>query len=685
MKNIYRHLPILITLFGWTTSVWITPLWSREGPEGGIESPWGGERKSILPINLPKKKKYSQVRLGFERKPWKVHWSPLYKDAPSPFNLSSKIQASPCRLLNLPLELLYEVFSTLNKEDFLSLRRLNHGWKNWIDTCVDRHLFSPASKKILMYEKNPFSLSTLEFFALLFRYERLKIFKLQGNTAQACQFLIRILKDPHPALSNNAFMACQAWRCLKNDPLLTSKKAPESLWVQSKIESLFKEFYQEVYASNSALPLEEPSLLKKEALLAYLYLSQVDHYKTKKLFLFKKDPKEGNSLYQSPRFHQLSQRISEERALLEIGKVSPPSLDFSYHICMEDKTLSFSKKNHYLTLLSSKGHLAATKSLARLYEKENPIWAFHFRAKAAQEGDKKSQRLLGHFYKRKGILSKDKGEDKERSETKREEREKNDQEAARWYEKAAGQKDVKAQRELGKCYGQGRGVLPDHGKAFSLFLQAALQGDSDSHWRVGIYYLEGLGIPKNEDLAFLHFNQAAEWDNKIGYFYKGRCYERGWGTGKNEKKALKNYLKSAHLGYPRGKRVVGDFYMTGQGGLEQNEEHAYGAYNEAGLKDTKARLSLAYHYWRGMRHPSYADTLLTPVPLSIRKEWLGEWEERQKIRVKKWEKREKREETLSSKNKKRKKKGTYSPPNPSLDPDPTVWMLGLYSIFLINQ
>jgi hypothetical protein len=75
--------------------------------------------------------------------------------------------------------------------------------------------------------------------------------------------------------------------------------------------------------------------------------------------------------------------------------------------------------------------------------------------------------------------------------------EKDDQEATKWFELAAGQGQALAQDILGETYDQGRGVPKDYSKAVRWYRLAAEQGDALGQYNLGIMYARELGVPQD--------------------------------------------------------------------------------------------------------------------------------------------------------------------------------------------
>ena len=82
-------------------------------------------------------------------------------------------------------------------------------------------------------------------------------------------------------------------------------------------------------------------------------------------------------------------------------------------------------------------------------------------------------------------------------------------EAAEWLEKAANQGHAKAQYNLGRCYYNGQGVVPNYEKAAYWFKKAANQGNAEAQYNLGLHYYYGLGVKKD-------LKKAKFWKDKSG-------------------------------------------------------------------------------------------------------------------------------------------------------------------------
>jgi TPR repeat protein len=89
----------------------------------------------------------------------------------------------------------------------------------------------------------------------------------------------------------------------------------------------------------------------------------------------------------------------------------------------------------------------------------------------------------------------------------------NDQQATRWFLRAAEMGSAYAQRSLAYRYKDGQGVLKDLGLAATWFRRAAEQGDVESQYMFGIALYIGMGVPEDYVHAHMWFNLAAASGN----------------------------------------------------------------------------------------------------------------------------------------------------------------------------
>ena len=93
--------------------------------------------------------------------------------------------------------------------------------------------------------------------------------------------------------------------------------------------------------------------------------------------------------------------------------------------------------------------------------------------------------------------------------------EKDEVEAVKWFRKAAKQGDRAAQCLLGDCYAQGRGVEQDEAEAVKWYRKAANTkkhnpGLPVAQRRLGDCYAEGRGVEQDFEKAAIWYRKAAE-------------------------------------------------------------------------------------------------------------------------------------------------------------------------------
>ena len=191
---------------------------------------------------------------------------------------------------------------------------------------------------------------------------------------------------------------------------------------------------------------------------------------------------------------------------------------------------------------------------------------------SALHGDAESQYTLG------GMYSTGKGADKDR------------QQAAFWYTRAAFGGHAEAQYQLGILYdsgdgvpqnytqalewlgkaaGQGheaakshRGKILDHIKAVK---SAAEKGELDAQCTLGEMYAQGNGVPQADDTAVSWFRKAAEQSSASGQYHLGFMYAEGRGVPQDEKEAALWFTKAAEQGQADAQYHLSALYFKGKG------------------------------------------------------------------------------------------------------------------------
>lgn len=137
-----------------------------------------------------------------------------------------------------------------------------------------------------------------------------------------------------------------------------------------------------------------------------------------------------------------------------------------------------------------------------------------------------------------------------------------------------------AAHQLGKCYRDGLGVIPDKeqaerwfrlsaeagnnysqyalGKllqsqrritgAIKLYMKASVQGNQYAAYRLGKLYLTGKDVPKDIEKAVSHLTASAEAGNQYAQYTLGKLYLMGQDIPQDREKALHWFAQSAEQG-----------------------------------------------------------------------------------------------------------------------------------------
>ena len=161
-----------------------------------------------------------------------------------------------------------------------------------------------------------------------------------------------------------------------------------------------------------------------------------------------------------------------------------------------------------------------------------------------------------------------------------------DNEAVKWYRKAAEQGDAPAQNNLGLMYANGTGVLEDDNEAVKWYRKAAEQGDASAQNNLGLMYANGEGVLEDDNEAVKWYRKAAEQGDASAQYNLGLMYDNGEGVLEDKKEALKWYRKAAEQGY-----------VSAQNSLQKKFEETRA---EAGKGDVIAQHNLGVMYDNGI-------------------------------------------------------------------------------------
>jgi localization factor PodJL len=124
----------------------------------------------------------------------------------------------------------------------------------------------------------------------------------------------------------------------------------------------------------------------------------------------------------------------------------------------------------------------------------------------------------------------------------------NQEEAARWYERAASKGLVPAQFRYASLLEKGTGVKKNLGQARKLYLAAATQGHAKAMHNLAVLYAEGIEGKPDYATAALWFRKAAQHGIADSQYNLGVLCARGLGTDKNIAEAYKWFALAAAQG-----------------------------------------------------------------------------------------------------------------------------------------
>jgi len=124
----------------------------------------------------------------------------------------------------------------------------------------------------------------------------------------------------------------------------------------------------------------------------------------------------------------------------------------------------------------------------------------------------------------------------------------NNEEAARWFERAAKQGVTPAQFRLGGFYEKGVGVNKDLAAARDLYLAAAQKGNGKAMHNLAVLYAEGINGPADYQNAAAWFRKAAERGLTDSQYNLAVLYARGIGVEQSYAESYKWFVLAANQG-----------------------------------------------------------------------------------------------------------------------------------------
>ena len=140
--------------------------------------------------------------------------------------------------------------------------------------------------------------------------------------------------------------------------------------------------------------------------------------------------------------------------------------------------------------------------------------------------------------------------------------------------------DAHWQYVLASYYAQGIGVTEDDDEAFKWYLKAAAQNDVEAQYNLGWCYNDGHGVAQDYAETVKWWHKAAEQGNMFAQYNLACCYRDGHGVAQDDVEAANWYRRSADQGYMQAQSVLGVYYADGTG-VPKNNVEAYMWWNLA--------------------------------------------------------------------------------------------------------
>lgn len=131
-----------------------------------------------------------------------------------------------------------------------------------------------------------------------------------------------------------------------------------------------------------------------------------------------------------------------------------------------------------------------------------------------------------------------------------------DEEALRWFERAALRGIPEAQYNVGVMHANGLGVERDVAEAARWYRMAAEEGFAPAQTNLGVAYLEGREISKNETEALRWLRMAADQGEVRAQYNLGVIFIQGRIVKRDEAEARRWFRKAAAQGLPEAREIL---------------------------------------------------------------------------------------------------------------------------------
>ena len=230
--------------------------------------------------------------------------------------------------------------------------------------------------------------------------------------------------------------------------------------------------------------------------------------------------------------------------------------------------------------------LALSLSLARAEQVDTDTRPASDFTDAAQRGDPAAERNLGICYLNGRGVDED------------------DTAAFAWIYAAARQDDIIAERYTGYLYRTGRGIARDDETAFTWYLVAARHGDAISERNLGSLCRLGRGTAQDDKAAFAWYWAAAQLDDATAETNLGFIYQQGRGVARDDHAAFAwYYVAAARHDDASAEQYLGSLYRVGRG-VPRDDKAAFAwTYRSAERHDHYGEWNLSVLYEAGRGTP----------------------------------------------------------------------------------
>ena len=171
------------------------------------------------------------------------------------------------------------------------------------------------------------------------------------------------------------------------------------------------------------------------------------------------------------------------------------------------------------------------------------------------------------------------------------------------FKKAADKGDANGLYNLGMCYMQGYGCVPDEDLAYKCFRTSAEAGHPEAINNIGGFYRDGIVVRANPETAAKWFSKSAELGNAYGMLNYALALQRGEGVEKDVAKAIELLKEASELGNAEAMNAYGMCCYNGDG-VAKDEVEAVKWYRAAavrGFAPAMDNLSSCYSLGTGVR------------------------------------------------------------------------------------